>query len=100
MQPPPVGGTCSIDLVTLTLPLEQQEVSVMPLFSKLNRTILSLVFVVLLVGLSPQAPAETEVIHQLRIYQLFDNTKEAFHERFRDHAQRIMARHDFHIVAM
>lgn len=50
---------------------------------------------------SPQPlAAQDEVIHQLRIYQLFDNTKAAFHERFRNHAERIMARYDFHIVAM
>jgi hypothetical protein len=41
-----------------------------------------------------------QVIHQLRIYELFDDTREAFHERFRDHAQRIMERYDFNIVAM
>ena len=62
--------------------------------------LLSLVCVVVLAGISPRALAEAEVIHQLRIYQLFDNTREAFHERFRDHAQRIMERYDFHIVAM
>jgi hypothetical protein len=41
-----------------------------------------------------------QVVHQLRIYELFDDTREAFHERFRDHAQRIMERYDFRIVAM
>lgn len=39
-------------------------------------------------------------IHQLRIYEIFDDTKAAFHDRFRDHAARIMARHGFDIVAM
>jgi len=39
-------------------------------------------------------------IHQLRIYEIFESNKAAFHERFRDHAMRIMKRHDFHIVAM
>jgi NIPSNAP len=39
------------------------------------------------------------VIHQLRIYELVEETKEAFHERFRDHAARIMATYGFHIVA-
>ena len=39
------------------------------------------------------------VIHQLRIYEIFDNNKTAFHERFRDHAMRIMARYGFKIVA-
>ncbi|HEY7640503.1 MAG TPA: NIPSNAP family protein [Steroidobacteraceae bacterium] len=41
-----------------------------------------------------------DVVHQLRIYQIFDNNKQAFHDRFRDHAMRIMAKYDFHIVAM
>jgi heme-degrading monooxygenase HmoA len=40
------------------------------------------------------------MIHQLRIYEIFDRNKEAFHARFRDHAARIMQRHGFHIVAM
>jgi len=43
---------------------------------------------------------EKQVVHQLRVYELFENTREAFHERFRDHAQRIMERYDFRIVAM
>lgn len=38
-------------------------------------------------------------IHQLRIYEIFDGNKQAFHERFRDHALRIMARHRFTITA-
>jgi hypothetical protein len=39
------------------------------------------------------------VIHQLRIYEIFDGNKKAFHDRFRDHAMRIMAKYDFKIVA-
>jgi len=39
-------------------------------------------------------------IHQLRIYEIFENNKQAFHDRFRDHAMRIMKRYDFRIVAM
>jgi hypothetical protein len=46
------------------------------------------------------AEDDRQVVHQLRIYELFENTSEAFHDRFRDHAQRIMARYDFNIVAM
>lgn len=41
-----------------------------------------------------------EPVHQLRIYEIFDHNKQAFHDRFRDHAMRIMKRYDFHIVAM
>jgi hypothetical protein len=44
--------------------------------------------------------AQPSPIHQLRIYEIFDDTKGAFHERFRDHAARIMARHGFRILAM
>ena len=39
-------------------------------------------------------------VHQLRIYEIFEHNKQAFHERFRDHAMRIMAKYDFRIVAM
>ena len=39
------------------------------------------------------------VVHQLRIYEIFDANKKAFHDRFRDHAMRIMAKYDFKIVA-
>jgi hypothetical protein len=39
-------------------------------------------------------------IHQLRIYEIFDGNKQAFHARFRVHAARIMARYGFKIVAI
>ena len=61
--------------------------------------------VILTVGLIvPQhslsgADEQQSVIHQLRIYEIFDNNKKAFHDRFRDHAMRIMAKYDFKIVA-
>jgi hypothetical protein len=40
------------------------------------------------------------VIHQLRIYEIFERNKPAFHARFRDHAARIMRRYEFDILAM
>ena len=40
------------------------------------------------------------MIHQLRIYEIFERNKAAFHARFRDHAARIMARHGFRIIAL
>ncbi len=52
-----------------------------------------------IVGSSASASEPQKVIHQLRIYEIFDNNKEAFHDRFRDHAMRIMAKYDFKIVA-
>src|SRR5262245_54549232 len=46
-----------------------------------------------------RAGEQQSVIHQLRIYEVFDSNKKAFHDRFRDHAMRIMAKYDFKIVA-
>ncbi|HKS56150.1 MAG TPA: NIPSNAP family protein [Steroidobacteraceae bacterium] len=57
---------------------------------------LALLLTLLLLPLTTLA----DVVHQLRIYEIFDNNKQAFHDRFRDHAMRIMAKYDFHIVAM
>ena len=39
-------------------------------------------------------------IQQLRIYEIFDRNKAAFHARFRDDAMRIMKRYGFDIIAM
>lgn len=39
-------------------------------------------------------------VYQLRIYELYPHSKAAFHDRFRDHAARIMKRHGFEIVSM
>ena len=39
-------------------------------------------------------------VQQLRIYEIFDRNKAAFHARFRDHADRIMKRYGFDIMAM
>jgi heme-degrading monooxygenase HmoA len=40
------------------------------------------------------------MIHQLRIYEIFERNKAAFHDRFRDHAARIMKTYGFDILAM
>lgn len=40
------------------------------------------------------------MIHQLRIYEIFERNKAAFHARFRDHCIRIMRRYGFEIVEM
>jgi heme-degrading monooxygenase HmoA len=44
--------------------------------------------------------AATIMIHQLRIYEIFETNKAAFHARFRDHAARIMRKYGFQIAAM
>src|SRR5256885_16729745 len=40
-----------------------------------------------------------EMIHQLRIYEIFEHNKAAFHNRFRDHAAPIMTSYAFDIIA-
>jgi heme-degrading monooxygenase HmoA len=40
------------------------------------------------------------MIHQLRIYEICEDTKAAFHRRFEDHAARIMRTYGFKIVSM
>lgn len=67
-----------------------------------RRTAALLATVMLFAFLLPHAAAaeQQQVIHQLRVYEIFDNNKQAFHERFRDHAMRIMAKYDFKIVAI
>ena len=40
------------------------------------------------------------MIHQLRVYEIFERNKAAFHARFRDHAMRIMRNYGFEFVAM
>ncbi|EPO7629437.1 TPA: NIPSNAP family protein [Citrobacter freundii] len=42
----------------------------------------------------------SDEIYQMRIYEIFDKNKDAFHARFRDHAVRIMKRYEFQIIAM
>lgn len=65
------------------------------------RRILSLLLTVAaVVAFLPARAAGPSPVHQLRIYEIFDSNKAAFHERFRDHAARIMAKYDFPIVAM
>ncbi|HET9261148.1 MAG TPA: NIPSNAP family protein [Acidimicrobiia bacterium] len=39
-------------------------------------------------------------LHQLRIYEIFEHNKQAFHDRFRDHAMRIMRSHGFEFVML
>lgn len=39
------------------------------------------------------------MIHQLRIYEIYDCNKYAFHDRFRDHASRIIKAYGFEIMA-
>lgn len=45
------------------------------------------------------AATATGPIQQLRVYEMVDRNKAAFHIRFRDHALRIMRRHGFEVIA-
>jgi hypothetical protein len=47
-----------------------------------------------------KSPCPTAGVEQLRIYEIFESNKVAFHDRFRDHGTRIMKRHGFEIVTM
>ncbi len=40
------------------------------------------------------------MIQELRIYEIFEHNKAAFHARFRDQAVRLFKQHGFHIVTM
>ena len=40
------------------------------------------------------------MIQQLRIYEIFERNKAAFHARFRDHAMRIMQKYGFKFLAL
>jgi len=39
-------------------------------------------------------------VYQLRIYEIFESNKKEFHERFRDHAMRIMKKYNFKIISI
>ena len=51
-------------------------------------------------ALAEKQKGDIQVIHQLRIYEIFDTNKAAFHARFRDHAIHIMKRYGFDFVAL
>ena len=72
-----------------------------PITQKYTILIASIVILTVAVAGCSSASADEpqKVVHQLRIYEIFDGNKKAFHDRFRDHAMRIMAKYDFKIVA-
>lgn len=59
------------------------------------KSILYFVLIVFSISAKAQQP-----IHQLRIYEMYDHNKQAFHERFRDEALRIMKKYDFNIISI
>ncbi|MFE0018121.1 NIPSNAP family protein [Mesorhizobium sp. NPDC059054] len=51
-------------------------------------------------ALAEKQKGDIRVIHQLRIYEIFEANKAAFHARFRDHAIRIMKKYGFDFIAL
>ncbi|WP_244483297.1 NIPSNAP family protein [Mesorhizobium sp. 1M-11] len=51
-------------------------------------------------ALAEKQKGNIQVIHQLRIYEIFEANKAAFHARFRDHAIRIMKKYGFDFIAL
>ncbi|RKR11975.1 NIPSNAP protein [Flavobacterium sp. 90] len=47
-----------------------------------------------------QSVTQTTPVYQLRIYEIFEKNKDIFHERFRDHAMRIMKKYNFKILSI
>ncbi|PIF30359.1 NIPSNAP protein [Flavobacterium sp. 9] len=47
-----------------------------------------------------QSVTQTSPVYQLRIYEIFEKNKDIFHERFRDHAMRIMKKYNFKIMSI
>ncbi len=73
-----------------------------PAATQKYRTLIALIVTLTasLIGSSSVSAGELQnPVYQLRIYEIFDTNKKAFHDRFRDHAMRIMAKYDFNIVA-
>ena len=59
----------------------------------------TLLLLALVLGMPAVAANADGPVHQVRIYRIHPGNERAFHERFRDHAMRIMAKHGFRIVA-
>lgn len=57
-------------------------------------------FLALTTVVKSQNTIQTTPVYQLRIYEIFETNKKVFHERFRDHAMRIMKKYNFKIVSI
>ena len=65
-----------------------------------RRSILAIIAALGVTRASAAGVGEGGRVYQLRSHEIFEQNKAAFHDRFRDHAARIMARHGFDIVSM
>lgn len=59
-----------------------------------------LILVLLTVFAVKAQKTQTSPVFQLRIYEIFENNKKEFHERFKDHAMRIMKKYNFKIISI
>lgn len=62
--------------------------------------IIAIILFVSIAANAQQGATTAKPIHQLRIYEIFKDNKNAFHERFRDHAARIMKKYGYNIIAI
>jgi NIPSNAP len=86
----------------MKLKVQRKETMIPSRTAQTYRVLIASIVILILgavVGSLASAGEPQKVIHQLRIYEIFDSNKKAFHDRFRDHAMRIMAKCDFQIVA-
>ncbi|WP_374173350.1 NIPSNAP family protein [Flavobacterium tructae] len=61
---------------------------------------LSILLLVTTFIVKSQTAASDSPVYQLRIYEIFESNKNQFHERFRDHAMRIMKKYNFKITSI
>jgi len=61
--------------------------------------ILSLILVYLVCSSGTSKATDEKPIHQLRIYTVPKENRQPFHDRFKDHAMRIMKKYGFRIAA-
>jgi hypothetical protein len=59
-----------------------------------------LLFLLTAFAVKAQRAPQTSPVFQLRIYEIFESNKKEFHERFRDHAMRIMKKYNFKIISI
>jgi hypothetical protein len=95
-KPLPLRGELVLGLAAVRVKSDATE-SIM----KYRILVVSIVIVILglIIGPLTNGGEPQKAIHQLRIYEIFDGNKKAFHDRFRDDAMRIMAKYDFKMVA-
>ncbi|UOB19444.1 NIPSNAP family protein [Abyssalbus ytuae] len=65
----------------------------------MKTVLIKFLFIFLFGNIIFASPLKEPPIHQLRIYEIPKENVKVFHERFRDHAHRIMKKYGFKIVS-